>query len=588
MSTANNHSAMVTRAMAYGKEQQRHRRGDRVLLYAVILFAACWLQIAVNVFAYFSSHQHHQTADAARFPYYLSSSSLGGGNDNGVGVGVGEDLLRPNSNSSLEQQHRQQAQQQAQQKQQHPSLEVQLSQLRTRLQHVKETLEKEVEEDENSDSYNYFHNEQIISSTNSNSNNSTKVRSRSRSRPATKPRKLFIPFTIRDAQRTVPTQIPHGFNVFDFIDLYATNGDQNQTAASIWTTNPPQKATLFHNGKPVPSAGDDDEKNGNNNNNGSLLVDCREYSKECYRAKMLRVIRYLLSLQQNKQSSRNNNNNNNNDDDEYYYFYMESDNDLCVPLSEVRELAYKYRRYFVSTGVGASGWIMSQQFLNDFYDYWNNINNNNNINNDNENNKNAALTDEEKLEPDTVASVMLKQKNSWSVTRRYLTSHSILVGNTEDADSISNLFERDIEGVGAIEDIVGAANTSSIGTSSVATDTNFGSLSKLEMLATNNTSTVKAKTESSTMASALTPARYLPRCLEPHRGVWPEKTEDGGPAATNNNIINKNNNNVVDMYHWDFFDYNLCPDSDIFPCEEGQLEDLVQKDPYYLRRNTVA
>ena len=45
---------------------------------------------------------------------------------------------------------------------------------------------------------------------------------------------------------------------------------------------------------------------------------------------------------------------------------MESDNTLCVPLTELERIAETQLRYFVGTGIGASGWIMSRSFLLDF------------------------------------------------------------------------------------------------------------------------------------------------------------------------------------------------------------------------------
>jgi len=78
------------------------------------------------------------------------------------------------------------------------------------------------------------------------------------------------------------------------------------------------------------------------------------------------------------------------------------------------------------------------------------------------------------------------------------------------------------------------------------------------------------------MAPPLVPARYLPRCLEPHRGVWWREKEtaegdesEGGVAADKNN---RTSHGFDARHHWEFFDYGLCPESDIFPCQEGRLE----------------
>jgi hypothetical protein len=535
------------------KEQikRRPRRG-RLLLYSVILFAICWLQIAVNVFTYFSSHyeqQQDQTQPSAvaRFSSYYSSD----GNNNNT------------TDGNIEQHHQQQPPPS-------PSLEVQLSQLQTRLRLLQQ--QQHQQEDINYD---------INTNTNTNSTTTTTT---------TAPKVMFIPFTIRDAQRTVPTQIPHGFHIFDFIDLYASDsdGEQNQTQTEITdtltntTTAITTKSKLYHNGKPVIV------------DTGVVRKEeeeCRGYTKKCYRTKMLRVIKYLQSLQQ-----QNTNTNTNTNNYEYYYFYMEADNDLCVPLNEIKQIALKYRRYFTNTGEGigsASGWIMSQQFLNDFYSYWYNIFNNNNNNNNNNNTLSSSLlTEEQKLEPNTVASVLLKQKQNWSVTRRYLTSHSILVGNTNDASSISNLYEHVEEEEGNITTATNSSNSSSSSKVAivVATTTAPGnnnaaaadgadeqhpdsSMGLLEKLTSKKLLSASVLDDKKSLSSVMEPARYLPRCLEPHRGIWPDKNKTKEEDNNYDNKSNNNNNNnvAIDMYHWDFFDYDLCPESDIFPCKEGQL-----------------
>ena len=56
---------------------------------------------------------------------------------------------------------------------------------------------------------------------------------------------------------------------------------------------------------------------------------------------------------------------------------MESDNNLCISLDTIKHLALTENRYFISTGVGTSGWIMSRQFLQDFYQIYTTVNENN-------------------------------------------------------------------------------------------------------------------------------------------------------------------------------------------------------------------
>jgi hypothetical protein len=546
-SNNNSNNQSSSSSSSIRKEQIKRRpRGGRLLLYFVILFAICWLQIAANVFAYFSSHYEQQqqqdqtqpSAVVARFSSYYSSDGNSGK----------ANLLRGSNNNTTDGNIEQQ-----QQQQQPPStsLEVQLSQLQTRLRLLQQQQHQQEE-------FNYDIN-----------TNST----------ATATKVVFIPFTIRDAQRTVPTQIPHGFHIFDFIDLYASDadGEQNQTQTEITdtltniTTTITTKSKLYHNGKPVivvPGVVREEEE-------------CRGYTKKCYRTKMLRVIKYLQSLQHQNTNTNNY---------EYYYFYMEADNDLCVPLDEIKQIALEYRRYFINTGEGisgASGWIMSQQFLNDFYSYWYNIFNNNNNNNTL---SLPLLIDEQKLEPNTVASIILKQKQNWSVTRRYLTSHSILVGNTNDADSISNLYEHEEEEgnvtnatyssnnnsskVAIVVSIATAPGNNNTAAADVAADEQHPDypMALLEKLTSKKLLTASLLDSKKSLSWVMEPARYLPRCLEPHRGIWPEKKNETDNNHDNKNNNNNNNNNVaIDMYHWDFFDYDLCPESDIFPCKEGQL-----------------
>ena len=88
-------------------------------------------------------------------------------------------------------------------------------------------------------------------------------------------------------------------------------------------------------------------------------------------------------------------------------------------------------------------------------------------------------------------------------------------------------------------------------------------------------STTKKKKETpeeeAKKAPIMEPSRYLPRCLEPHRGVWKKELIQEDEDVQND----------FDVQHWDFFDYNLCPESDVFPCAEGQLTELAKKDPYF-------
>jgi hypothetical protein len=243
----------------------------------------------------------------------------------------------------------------------------------------------------------------------------------------------FFPFTIRDSRHLVPTQISKGFHVFDYVDLRSPN--------QINTRN----SQLFHS--------------------GFLLGDapCQEYNIRCYKQKILQVFDFMLAEYPDAQ----------------YFFYIESDNDLCVSLSEIRNLTYYCQRYFISTGIGFSGYIMSRQFVMDFLQ--------------------AYRANSQEHRPDPIAAWMLIEKNSsWSATRKYLVSHSI------------------IQSVGS---------------------------------------------KSLTVKLGAAHQKHLPKCFEPRREKWSISKID-----------------PRDLYGWDYFDYDACPDADIFPCKEGQLAELVAKE----------
>jgi hypothetical protein len=173
----------------------------------------------------------------------------------------------------------------------------------------------------------------------------------------------FYPFVIRDSRRLADTQVDRGFHVYDYLDL--SQADQS----SRWS----KKHSLYLDGHKIADA------------------PCQEYRVECYKLKILQSFRTVL-----KQSSAD------------YFFYMESDNELCVSLAEIRDLALHHRRYFLATGIGFSGWIMSRGFLIDFLEIYGNP-------------STPAC-------PDCVGWKLMHAAGQWSVTRPYLVSHSIQRG----------------------------------------------------------------------------------------------------------------------------------------------------------------
>ncbi|KAG7366590.1 hypothetical protein IV203_029260 [Nitzschia inconspicua] len=355
----------------------------------------------------------------------------------------------------------------------------------------------------------------------------------------------FFPFTIRDAQRTVPTQVPHGFHVFDFIDVhkYTTysfedNDDEERKeeeslqdlddvpAAPVDISEKAQvsileplrsPAPLFHNGFPILYPF-----------NTSLVqnstMDCQTYSLRCYRSNLLQVVRYLLEGPIFRNYT--------------HFFYMESDHNLCVSLSQIRSLAYRYpQRSLISVGTGGSGWVMSRTFLRDFYELY----------------RNEDIPSNDWLRPDVVASALLRRHNQpWSVTRRYLTSHTILTSTVFGvADpSLTDHFEYDID-------------PATVNVTNVIAESN------------NTTNATTTKEASSTakevkMLPPMVPKVHLPRCLEPRRGlVQHEKVqEENDQDDDNNNVAKMDLDGSSVVASWDFFDYTKCPDSAIYPCQE--------------------
>lgn len=234
--------------------------------------------------------------------------------------------------------------------------------------------------------------------------------------------KLYA-FQIRDSRRLSSTYPPDGMHIFDYVDVNDVMGQREQK--------------LYIDGH---SAGN---------------VGCQEYSKSCYKTKMLDVFVKALNITRAQ-----------------FLFYMEADNTLCISLTRLENMAVFHNRYFIGTGIGASGWIMSRSFVDDFIRMY------------------SSREYDGNFCPDCVAAKMMTEKKKqrhmkWSVTRQYLVSHSF--GVQQDTRSLSG----------------------------------HGTEEKLK--------------------------KHLPRCLEPHRGKW----GDGN----------------IDAYGWDYFDYEICPDADIFPCQ---------------------
>jgi hypothetical protein len=278
----------------------------------------------------------------------------------------------------------------------------------------------------------------------------------------------FYPFVIRDSRHLVPNQlrVQDHFHVFDYVDI----GSAKQVRS--------RNSQLFADAALVADA------------------PCQFYSIKCYRHKIVQVFRHALERHPQVQ----------------YYFYMEADNDLCVPMGHVQDLAIREGRYFINTGIGFSGWIMSRQFLHDFLVLYTNITLSSNKDRNTQGDRDLAvlLKKEPEIRPDVLASYYLTDRHAWTVTRQYWVSHTTL---------------------------------ESLGASSL---------------------TVKDRRRVNT-GERLTLDKHLPRCLEPRRGKW--------------KISIRHPLDPRDRFGWDYFDYDVCPDSVIFPCGgPNQLAQLVADD----------
>ena len=231
---------------------------------------------------------------------------------------------------------------------------------------------------------------------------------------------------------------------------------------------------------------------------------CQKYSIECYAQKILQVFSYVLREFPSVE----------------YYFYVEADNDLCVPMTMVKDLALKEKRYFINTGIGFSGWIMSREFLADFIELYSNAareveqeasKSKIEVSSDSTTDANATTTTTQEIRPDVLASYYLTDRSAWTVTRQYWVSHTTL---------------------------------ESLGVASL---------------------TVKDRRKDET-GERLRLDKHLPRCLEPRRGKW--KVNRRKPFL-----------DPRDRFGWDYFDYEVCPDEILFPCKgQDQLKKLVEDD----------
>ena len=259
--------------------------------------------------------------------------------------------------------------------------------------------------------------------------------------------KLYA-FTIRDSKRPPPHQPPIGMHIFDYVDVYKENSQHMSTNQKLYLDG-------YLVGK----------------NEGE--IPCHNYTGECYHQKIIQTFTAALEASNNVP----------------YLFYMESDNELCIPLMDIQTLAVRENRYFIGTGIGASGWIMSKQFVQDLLssDY-------------------GQSPNIKPHGPDIYVAQMFLKSRRWSVTRQYLVSHTLHTLEGKDGLTVK-------------------------ASSKPYTDEHGNYIVPVE--------------------------KHLPRCLEPHRGMW--------LRTSRKEQIQR------DKYGWDYFDYVKCPNSSIFPCGENQI-----------------
>ena len=306
---------------------------------------------------------------------------------------------------------------------------------------------------------------------------------------------LFFPFVIRDSRHLTPVQISPDFHVFDYVDLTQARQPKSRHSQLLHNARLVVDDVLEAKRANVTLA---KKKQSRNNVSEKYEAPCQKYSIECYAEKIKQVFSYVLREFPSVQ----------------YYFYIEADNDLCVPMTMVKDLALREKRYFINTGIGFSGWIMSRDFLRDFLELYGNATqqmqqtSTSNLEASSDT-SNATTTTE--IRPDVLASYYLTDKSAWTVTRQYWVSHTTL---------------------------------ESLGTASL---------------------TVKDRRKDET-GERLKLDKHLPRCLEPRRGKWKVSRS-------------KKYFDPRDRFGWDYFDYEVCPDQLLFPCEgQEQLKKLVEDD----------
>ena len=130
-------------------------------------------------------------------------------------------------------------------------------------------------------------------------------------------------FTIRDSLRLHDVTYQPGQRIIDFVDVQKPRRQDSG----------PLTQSMFDAGKRISTSR------------------CSEYSKSCYRQKLLQAFEHMLRAH----------------GECTHFFYVESDNIMCVPPSSLDGIVKKHPdRMLILTGLGASGWLMHRTWTEQF------------------------------------------------------------------------------------------------------------------------------------------------------------------------------------------------------------------------------
>jgi hypothetical protein len=185
------------------------------------------------------------------------------------------------------------------------------------------------------------------------------------------PPRLYA-FVLRDALRPAPGQPAVGLHVYDYINVAKGHMKETSTRFQLYTDG-----------------------------HWQAEAPCHVYDAFCYNLKFVQTWSLALAVAPPTVD---------------YFFYVEADNDVCMGVDALEALSVQEGRYFLGTGIGASGWLVHRSFVQDLL--------------------HAMITNPDpRWGPDVVGASLLQGQPTgrsnltsapaWSVTRQYLVSHSL-------------------------------------------------------------------------------------------------------------------------------------------------------------------